>query len=105
MLAVIEHIEPEKIPTLLHEIGRILKPNGLLILTTPAAWADRLLRCMAKLNLVSPEEIEEHKSLFTQRTLVSRIKESGFSYGSIESGSFECFANVWVRVHKVPKID
>lgn len=43
LLAVIEHIEPEKVLTLLHGVGKILKPNGLLILTTPAAWADRLL--------------------------------------------------------------
>ena len=43
-LAVIEHLEPDGLPVLLAEIHRVLKPSGQLVLTTPHAWADGILR-------------------------------------------------------------
>ena len=61
MLAVFEHISPNKLVGVLKEIKRVLKPNGRFILTTPAAWTDKLLRFMAKLRLISSEEIQDHK--------------------------------------------
>ena len=64
MLAVFEHLEPGNIQRVFSEVYRVLKKDGLLILTTPAVWSDRLLRVMAILNLVSKEEISEHKSIF-----------------------------------------
>ncbi len=56
MLAVIEHIEPNRMAKLLKEIYRILIPGGMYILTTPAAWTDNLLRLMAKLRIVSSNQ-------------------------------------------------
>lgn len=67
MLAVIEHIEPERLDGIIGEVRRILKSGGLLIITTPASWTDGLLRFMARLHLVSRTEIDEHKAAYTLR--------------------------------------
>src|SRR6056297_1277222 len=93
LLAVIEHINPVKVSSLMMEIRRVLKNKGALILTTPAAWSDSLLRLMAKLKLVSPVEIEEHKDLFTPKKLRNIMTQSGFQPDKIRTGYFECFAN------------
>jgi len=37
MLAVFEHIEPERLVKLVADIRRVLRPGGMYILTTPAA--------------------------------------------------------------------
>jgi len=99
-LAVIEHIETEKIVPVFHEIKKKLKPGGIFILTTPAAWTDKPLRVMAKCHLVSPEEVEEHKSLFTRGKLVKMLEDCDFPRDHIESGYFECFANLWAKASK-----
>jgi ubiquinone/menaquinone biosynthesis C-methylase UbiE len=100
LLAVIEHIKPEKVSLLVDEIRRVLKPDKILILTTPAAWSDRLLRLMAKLRLVSSFEIEEHKDIYTTKKLKNILIQSGFLKSEIQTGYFEFFANIWVRAKK-----
>lgn len=100
MLAVFEHIEPEKLPNLLREIKRILKPNGFYIMTTPAVWTDGLLRFLAKVHLVSPKEIEEHKDAYSFKKITKFLTQSGFSQENIELGYFELFMNIWTRAKK-----
>ena len=66
MLAVFEHIEPERLAGVMGEARRVLKNNGLLILTTPAAWTDGLLRALArvvKLSLKPRQPIHKLVSL------------------------------------------
>ena len=65
MLAVVEHLSPTSLVSLFQEVHRVLRPDGMLILTTPAAWSDGLLRFMARIHLVSPEEIKEHIFVYT----------------------------------------
>lgn len=65
MLAVFEHIEPERLVALVADIRRILRPGGVYILTTPVAWADGLLRVLAKLHMVNPILVAEHKDTYT----------------------------------------
>ena len=60
LLAVAEHLNPASLVVLFQEGYRTLAPGGLMVLTTPAAWSDGLLRWMARLQLVSAEEIGEH---------------------------------------------
>lgn len=93
MLAVIEHIEPQRVPSLLSEISRILKPGGTLMLTTPAAWTDLLLRTLAVLKLISREEIDDHKDVFTRKKLRAHLTDAGFH--EVQTGTFECFMNLW----------
>jgi SAM-dependent methyltransferase len=77
-LAVIEHLEPAGLPALMAEIRRVLKPEGRLVLTTPHAFADGILRFLARLGLVSKEEIDEHKSLFRHGHIRDLLVQAGF---------------------------
>lgn len=95
LLAVIEHLEEIDAVPLLSEARRVLKVGGVLILTTPAAWTDRLLKEMARINLVSPEEIDDHKKVYTLAKLHNVILKSGFDPSSIQTGYFELFMNLW----------
>jgi SAM-dependent methyltransferase len=99
MLAVIEHLEPNLVLPLLSAIHRILKPGGRLIVTVPAGWTDSLLRTMARLKLVSPVEIEEHKATYTHRSL-SEILKKVFSEDSLKLGYFEMHMNIWATAEK-----
>lgn len=69
MLAVLEHLEnPLKI---LSEIQRVLKKDGLLILTTPSWLAKPILEFLAfKLAIVDKDEIIDHKRYFNHTDLI-----------------------------------
>jgi SAM-dependent methyltransferase len=99
MLAVIEHIEPDRVVPLLREIHRVLEPAGVLILTTPAAWVDLILRAMAGIRLVSPVEINEHKAAYTRRLLRS-VLGNVFPEGGLQIGFFEMYMNIWATALK-----
>lgn len=100
MLAVFEHIEPAQLPILLAEIRRILKPGGVYVLTTPAVWTDGLLRFLAKLHLVSPTEIEEHKDAYNFKKIANFLNKGGFSTEKMKFGYFELFMNIWATATK-----
>ena len=95
MLAVVEHLNPEILIELFRECRRTLKPEGLVILTTPAAWSDRLLRFMARLRLVSKEEIDEHIYAYTLPLIGWYFGAAGFSMHRIKFGYFEFGLNMW----------
>ena len=44
LLAVVEHLNPDSMALLFREACRVLKPGGIVVLTTPAAWSDGLLK-------------------------------------------------------------
>jgi SAM-dependent methyltransferase len=100
MLAVFEHIEPGKLSGTLKEVKRVLKPEGAFILTTPAAWTDRLLRILATIRMVSREEIDEHKDTYSHRKIVGLLKGAGFNEAKITCGYFEAYMNLWVKAVK-----
>jgi ubiquinone/menaquinone biosynthesis C-methylase UbiE len=70
MLAVLEHLDnPMEI---LSEIQRVLKKDGLLILTTPSWLAKPILEFLAfKLAIVDKDEILDHKRYFNRLDLNS----------------------------------
>ncbi len=100
MLAVFEHIEPEKLVKILSEIHTILKPGGMYIMTTPAIWTDRLLKVMAKLRLVSPVEIQEHKDAYNHSKIFFILQKAGFLKKKLQFGYFEMFLNIWATATK-----
>jgi SAM-dependent methyltransferase len=100
MLAVFEHVAPDKLKLLLNEIHRVLKPGGSFVMTTPAHWTERLLKMMARLRLVSHFEIDEHKGAYSQADIRSAVELAGFKRGRINSGSFEASANLWATATK-----
>ncbi len=100
MLAVAEHIDPSGMSRLLQEIHRTLLPGGVVVLTTPAAWTDGLLRWMAQARLVSSEEIDEHCFLYSLPHLGLQFGRAGFELRKVRFGYFELFINLWARGEK-----
>lgn len=95
MLAVVEHLNPQSLITLFAEVHRILKPSGMLIITTPAAWSGGILNAMARLNLVSAEEIREHVYLYSLPLLGWYFGRAGFAMDQVHFGYFEFMLNLW----------
>jgi SAM-dependent methyltransferase len=95
MLAVAEHLDPAALEQLLVECRRVLAPGGRLVITTPAARADRLLRFFARVGLVSREEIDEHKYAYTPGLLGWYFGRAGFAMDRVRFGSFELGMNLW----------
>ncbi len=74
-LAVIEHIAHPHI--MLREMRRVLKKDGRIILTTPTPRSKPLLETLARLHIISPEEIFDHKTYYSRRTLSEVLQENG----------------------------
>jgi SAM-dependent methyltransferase len=100
MLAVFEHIAPDRLPLLLTQIKRVLLPGGIFVMTTPAHWTDWLLKLMARVGLVSHLEIDEHKSTYTKAHIGSALEMAGFESSRIRLGTFEASANLWATATK-----
>ena len=76
MLAVLEHLPLND--RLLEEGVRVLKPGGLLILTTPTPLAKPVLGFLSyKLHLISEASIREHKHYYNRQELGYRVIKSG----------------------------
>jgi SAM-dependent methyltransferase len=99
-LAVLEHLEPAGLPSLLAEIHRVLKPSGQLLITTPHAFADGILKALARLGLVSKEEIDEHKSLFFHCHIVDLLRMGGFPPAKISVRGFLMGLNILAVAEK-----
>lgn len=100
MLAVFEHLEPALLPYIIKEIRRVLKPDGILILTTPAQWTDFILHVLSGLRLINSTLFKEHKDVYNAKKISSVLTRSGFSEDSIKLGNFELFMNIWALAQK-----
>ncbi|MBI5840119.1 MAG: class I SAM-dependent methyltransferase [Chloroflexi bacterium] len=100
LLAVVEHLDPSLMAMLFKEIYRVLKPGGMVILTTPAAWSDGLLKFMARISLVSAEEIHEHAYAYTLPLLGWYFGQAGFEMTKTKFGYFEFMLNMWATAQK-----
>ncbi len=100
LLAVIEHIDPHSMAVLFSDIYRVLQPRGRVILTTPAAWSDGLLHLMARLNLVSKAEIDEHVYAYTLPLIGWYFGQAGFAMEKVKFGYFEFGLNLWATAEK-----
>lgn len=100
MLAVLEHLPRNHAGAVFSEIRRVLRPGGECIITTPAPWAEMILRMMAWLRLISPEEIREHRALYGHRQIAAVLEAAGFAVDTINGGSFELGMNLWATSRK-----
>lgn len=100
MLAVVEHLNPTSLISLFKEAYRTLKPGGIIIITTPSAWSDGLLHFMARVRLVSPEEIDEHVYAYTLPLLGWYFGKGGFDMTKLRFGYFEMMLNMWAVARK-----
>jgi len=100
MLAVVEHLSPTSLVTIFQESHRVLRPGGRLVITTPAAWSDGILKFMARVNLVSKEEIDEHVFSYTLPLLGWYFGKAGFEMTKVRFGYFEFNLNLWATADK-----
>ena len=100
MLAVFEHIPAPALDSLLAEIRRVLRPGGRLVLTTPAGWADPILRFLARARMVSSEEIDEHQDRYDGNSVRRILANAGFPQAGIRDGTFELGMNLWAVAMK-----
>ena len=100
LLAVIEHLNPTCLVDLFEECHRVLADDGVMILTTPAAWSDSILKFMARVSLVSHEEIKEHVYAYTLPLIGWYFGKAGFEMERIKFGYFELFLNMWAIAKK-----
>jgi 2-polyprenyl-3-methyl-5-hydroxy-6-metoxy-1,4-benzoquinol methylase len=100
MLAVIEHLDPAALVRLFSDSYHKLIPGGVLILTTPSQWSDILLKNMAKVGLVSAEEIQEHVYAYNLPLLGWYFGKAGFAMQQVRFGYFEFGLNMWAVAQK-----
>jgi SAM-dependent methyltransferase len=100
LLAVVEHLDPDSMAILFKESHRVLKSGGQVIMTTPAAWSDGLLKFMARINLVSAEEIHEHAFAYTLPLIGWHFGQAGFEMKKVRFGYFEFMLNMWATATK-----
>ncbi len=93
ILAVVEHLDRPILQRLCREAHRVLRPGGQLIATTPASWTGPILTFLARIGMLSQEEIEEHRDLLTRGEMEANLRASGFP--QVRSGLFELGLNSW----------
>lgn len=79
MLAVLEHFERGSVAAVMEEIRRILKPGGLLIMTTPTPLSRPVLEFLAfRLHLISEREIRGHRHYYGRDEMESLARQAKF---------------------------
>lgn len=84
---------------LLKEAYRILKPGGVLILTTPSIYAKPVLEFLAyRLHIISEPEIRDHKMYFNRTILRDYLQQAGFK--TIQHRYFQVYMNNFILANK-----
>ncbi len=86
-LAVLEHLDKPSL--FLHEAYRVLKPGGVLLLTTPGPTSQPLLEFLAfRLHVIDDHEIRDHKHYFSPGELQDEFLRAGFTADKIKVETF-----------------
>lgn len=100
MLAVFEHVDAHLIQHLVAEVRRVLRPGGVYVMTTPSSWTEGLLKLLARLGMVSHEELDEHKRQYRLSEMRAIFVKAGFSSDQVRFGYFEAGMNIWATAVK-----
>ena len=97
-LAVIEHVQCPA--ALFAEAHRILRPGGVLVVTTPATAAKPILELISRrLGLIDPAEIDDHERYYSPELLRRELERAGFAPDGIRVGRFELGLNLVASAH------
>ncbi len=78
-LAVIEHLPTDQVDAHLTAIRTVLRPGGVLFLTTPTPRSKPVLEFLAfRLKVISAHEIRDHRHYYDERELVELFRRNGF---------------------------
>ncbi len=77
-LAVIEHIEFDKVFEIFHKLKKSLKQNGRIFLTTPTKIAKPVLETWAFLGIIDKDNIAEHKHYWNKKEIFLLARKTGF---------------------------
>lgn len=90
MLAVLEHIPRRRLAAVPRACEELLNPGGVVIVTVPSPWVDRILAVLLGLRLIDGMSLEEHWGfdpsdvlpLFGERfeTVAARRFQLGLNY-------------------------
>ncbi len=87
-LAVIEHLPVESVGSHLKSIRNALRPDGLLVLTTPTPRSRPVLEFLAyRLHVISADEIRDHRHYYDEGELIEMLGANGFD--RVEHASFQ----------------
>lgn len=96
MLAVIEHLNNWQ--KIVAEARRVLKKDGIFLVTTPTPYAKPVLDVLAGLNLIDPTSIQDHKNYFKPPQLKKEFAKAGFV--NIKSNYFQLLFNSLISAQK-----
>jgi 2-polyprenyl-3-methyl-5-hydroxy-6-metoxy-1,4-benzoquinol methylase len=68
MLAVFEHLDGAQQPLAIAACGRLLRPEGRLVMTVPDAAVDRIVHVLARFGLIAGIALHEHHGFEVART-------------------------------------
>lgn len=96
-LAVLEHLEKPEV--FVRELFRVVKPGGVVLLTTPGPTSKPLLEFLAfSLHIIDEHEIRDHKHYFSSSELHTLFASVGFSSELIDARTFIFGMNNVVKV-------
>jgi 2-polyprenyl-3-methyl-5-hydroxy-6-metoxy-1,4-benzoquinol methylase len=97
---VIEHVADTE--AFLTRAGRVLRPGGTLILSTPnsAFWAFRLLGLMGQ--TASEYQHPGHVRFFSRRSLAAAVESAGFTIRSFSARHMYCLCNAAIGDRLAP---
>jgi SAM-dependent methyltransferase len=99
-LAVLEHFSPPVALKVLAEAYRCLVPGGKFVATVPAGRADKVLKLMNGLGLVSGEEVGEHQQSYSRPLVRRQLLAAGFAGPDISINYFELGFNIIAQAQK-----
>jgi len=82
LAAFIEHIDNPKV--MMTEAKRVLKPDGLIVITTPSKWGGFVHEMCSNMGLLSHEAAEEHKGFVNLDKMKEVVRSTGLSVDHYE---------------------
>ena len=98
--AVLEHFSYALNVHILSEFFRILKKDGVLLITTPHRVSHPLLFMLSRIGMLSKIEIDEHIWYHTHTTIFQMLWGASFHPDRIRIKPFQLGLNIYVEVRK-----